>query len=69
MVPEAFLLKSTQHIRIGLASLSSLKPRSKSEMEVINYTSTQLRKGKALKKHSLHKENSSFGFIEAVHQQ
>ena len=25
-------------------------------------------KGKALRKHNLHKENSSLGFIEAVHQ-
>jgi len=28
----------------------------------------QLRKGKALGKHSLREENSSLGFIETVHQ-
>jgi len=28
----------------------------------------QLRKGKVSRKHSLHEEKSSLGFIEAVHQ-
>jgi len=27
-----------------------------------------MRKGKALRKHSLHEENGSLGFVEAAHQ-
>ena len=46
------------HMFFGLVGLLILKLYDKNEA----------RKGKALRKHSLHRKISSFGFIEAVHQ-